>query len=174
MGIQIYDQISIIRNCSKIKLCHAFSLGLGLKVVKIAWNFVKVHVHACLSNGHPNLWSSSILRSWSKAKLHRVVLLGFRLKESKITLNIMKVGVHSSYLPNAHLNLWSNFNSEKLVKSETLSCGFTKIGVKGGENSSKRHQSVSVHLSIKRASESMIKFKFCEIGQKWNVIVHFC
>ena len=55
MDIKIYDQISIIRNCSKVKLCHAFSLGLGLKVVKIAWNVAKAGVHACLSNGHPNL-----------------------------------------------------------------------------------------------------------------------
>ena len=55
MDIQIYDEISIIRNCSKVKLCHAFSLGLGLKVVKIAWKVAKVGVHACLSNGHPNL-----------------------------------------------------------------------------------------------------------------------
>ena len=55
MGIQIYDQISIIRNCSKVKLRHAFSLGLGLKVVKIDWNIVKVGVHACLSNGRPNI-----------------------------------------------------------------------------------------------------------------------
>ena len=81
----------------------------------------------------------SILRSWSKAKLHRAILLGFVLKELKITLNIMKVGVHS-YLPNAHLNLWSKFNSMKLVKSQTPSCGFAKIGVKGGENSSKRRE----------------------------------
>ena len=55
MGIEIYDQISIIRNYSKVKLRHAFSLGLGLKVVKIAWNVVKVGVHTSLSNGHPNL-----------------------------------------------------------------------------------------------------------------------
>ena len=55
LGIQIHDQISIIRNCSKVKLRHEFSLGLGSKVVKIAWNVVKVGVHACLSNGHPNL-----------------------------------------------------------------------------------------------------------------------
>ena len=56
MGILImYDQISIIRNWSKVKLRHAFSLGLGLKVVKTAWNIVKVGVHAYLSNGHPNL-----------------------------------------------------------------------------------------------------------------------
>ena len=55
MGIEIYDQISIIRNYSKVKLHHAFSLGLGLKVFKIAWNVVKIGVHACLSNGHPNL-----------------------------------------------------------------------------------------------------------------------
>ena len=44
----------------------------------------------------------------------------------------MKVGVHS-YLPNAHLNLWSNFNSKKLVKSETLLYGFAEVGIKGGK-----------------------------------------
>ena len=55
MGIKIYDQISIMLNCSKVKLHHAFSLGLGLKVVKIDWNVAKLGVHACLSNGHPNL-----------------------------------------------------------------------------------------------------------------------
>ena len=49
MGIQIYDQISIIRNYSKVKI------GLGLKMVKLAWNMAKVGIHACLSNGHPNL-----------------------------------------------------------------------------------------------------------------------
>ena len=55
MGIEIYDQISIIKNYSKVKLRYAFSLGLGLKVVKIAWNVAKVGVHACLSNMHWNL-----------------------------------------------------------------------------------------------------------------------
>ena len=47
----------------------------------------------------------------------------------KIALNIVKVGMHS-YLPNAQINLRSNFNSEKLVKSETLLCGFAKVGLK--------------------------------------------
>ena len=69
MDIQIYDQISIIRNCSKVKLRHAFSLGLGSKVklrhavflrfglqgVKIAQNVVKIGVHGYLSNGEPKL-----------------------------------------------------------------------------------------------------------------------
>ena len=95
MGIQIYDQISILRKCLKVKLHRAVLPGLGLKGVKIARNVATVGVHACLSNGHPK---------WSKVKIHCVVLLGFGLKESKITLNIMKVFVHS-YLPNAHLNL---------------------------------------------------------------------
>ena len=72
----------------------------------------------------------SILRSWSKVKLHLAILLGFGLKESKITLNIMKVGVHW-YLPNAKINLRSNFNSEKLVKSETLLYSFVEVGIKG-------------------------------------------
>ena len=44
----------------------------------------------------------------------------------------MKVGMHS-YFPNADLNLWLNFNFEKLVKRETSFCGFAKVGIKGGE-----------------------------------------
>ena len=44
----------------------------------------------------------------------------------------MKVVVHC-YLPNANINLRSNFNSQKLVKSETLLYGFTEVGIKGGE-----------------------------------------
>ena len=47
MGIQIYDQIWTIRNCSKVKLRHAFSLGFRLKVVKLTWNVAKVGVHDC-------------------------------------------------------------------------------------------------------------------------------
>ena len=55
MGIQIYDQIQIVRNRSKVKLRHAVSTGLGLKGVKIARNVAKVGMHASLSHMHPNL-----------------------------------------------------------------------------------------------------------------------
>ena len=41
-----------------MKLCHVVSQVLDLKGVKIARNVVKVGVHACLSNGQPNLSSS--------------------------------------------------------------------------------------------------------------------
>ena len=58
MGIQIYDQISIPRNWSKVKLTHAVSIELGLNEVKIAQNIVKVGMHAYLSNADPNLWSN--------------------------------------------------------------------------------------------------------------------
>ena len=51
---------------------------------------------------------------------------------TKITSNVVKVGVHC-YVPNAKINLRSNFNSEKLVKSETLLYGFAEVGIKGGE-----------------------------------------
>ena len=47
---------------------------------------------------------------------------------AKIALNIMKVGMHS-YFPNVDLNLWLNFNFEKLVERESLLCGFPKVGV---------------------------------------------
>ena len=52
---------------------------------------------------------------------------------AKIAVNIVKVGMHS-YFPNADLNLWLNFNFEKLVKRETSLCGFAKVELEGGEN----------------------------------------
>ena len=79
MGIQIYDQISILRNCSEFIFARVVR-----KAVQIAWAIAKVGVHVFISNGHPNLWS--------------------------------------------------NFNSESLVKSETSSFDFAKVWLKGGEN----------------------------------------
>ena len=78
---------------------------------------------------------------------------------AKIALNIMKVGMQS-YFPNAHLNLWLNFNVEKLVKRETSLCGFAKVGLKGGENILECLKSLDARLVIKLASKFMIKFKF--------------
>ena len=43
---------------------------------------------------------------------------------------MVKVSMHPC-LPNGHLNLWSNFNSDKLVKSETSSCGSLWLGLNG-------------------------------------------
>ena len=70
---------------------------------------------------------------YSKLRLQHAVLLGFGLKMAKMALNIVKVGMHT-YFPNADLNLWLNFNFEKLVKREASLCGFTKVGIKEGEN----------------------------------------
>ena len=72
-------------------------------------------------------------------KLHDVVSLRFGLKEAKIAMNIKQFGIHS-YLTYGHLNLRSNFNSEKLVKSETSSCAFAKVALKGSENSMEPHE----------------------------------
>ena len=44
----------------------------------------------------------------------------------------MKVGVHW-YLPNAKINLRSNFNSEKLVNNETLLYGYPEVGIKAAK-----------------------------------------
>ena len=71
----------------------------------------------------------------------------------------MKVDMHS-YLPNAQINLRSNFNSEKLVKSETPLCYFARVGPKAGENISQRHESSFEIFSIKWTSKSMRKFQF--------------
>ena len=65
-----------------------------------------------------------------------------------------------SYIPNAQINIRSNFNFEKLVKSETLLCSFAKVGLKWAENILERHEILHAHLSIKWASKSMIKIKF--------------
>ena len=101
----------------------------------------------------------SITRIWSKVKLHHAVLLRFVLNEGKIALNITIFGMHS-YLPNGHLNLLSNFNSKKLVKSETSSCALTKVALKGSENGLEHHESWRAPLYIKPASKSMIENQF--------------
>ena len=54
MGIQIYDQVSILRIWSKVKLHRAILLGFVLKQPKIALNIVKVGVHSDLPNAHLN------------------------------------------------------------------------------------------------------------------------
>ena len=51
-----------------MKLLRAVSKGLGLKGAKVARNVVKVGVHACLSNMHPNLSSSFNSENLVKAK----------------------------------------------------------------------------------------------------------
>ena len=53
--IQIYDQISILRSWSNVKLCHVGLLGFGLKEVKIDLNIMKLSVHSYIQNGHLNL-----------------------------------------------------------------------------------------------------------------------
>ena len=128
--IQIYDQISILRNCLKGKLRRAVSTGLSLKGVKIAWNIAKVGVHACLFNMHRNIWSGLNSKDLVKAETASCSFLGFGLKMAKIALNIVKIGMHS-YFPNADLNLWLNFNFEKLVKREFRCAVFLMLGLKG-------------------------------------------
>ena len=77
---------------------------------------------------------------------------------TKIAPNIVIDGMHS-YLPNAQRNLQSNFNSEKLVKSEIPLCCFAKVGLKAGENILERRESSCASFSIKWTSKSMSKFQ---------------
>ena len=76
---------------------------------------------------------------------------------TKISPNIVKVVMHS-YQPNVPIILRSNFNSVKLVKSETPLCGFSKVGIKGGENILECRKSLHARL--------LIKFKFQETAPK--------
>jgi hypothetical protein len=123
-----------------LKIDRAFSLDLGLKVEKIARNVTKVGVCICLATGHQIYAQFSIPRSWSNSKLDRAFSLDLSLKGVKLACDVTKVGVRIC-LPTGDPNLCSVFNSEKLVKFETRPCVFTRLGLKGGENSSERHES---------------------------------
>ena len=100
MGIQIYDQVSILRSWSKAKLHREVLLGFGLKETKITLNIIKVGVHSYLPNAHQIL----IPRKLSRVKLRHAVSLRLGLKGVKLFQNIAKVGVHT-YLSNEHPNL---------------------------------------------------------------------
>ena len=123
---------------------------------KIARNPLRVCMHGYLSNGYLNSLSNfnyeKVKKIWSLRPL-----LDHPWITTKIARNIVKVGMHS-YLPNAQINLQSNFNSERLVKSESPLCSFTKVGIKGGKNSSKCRKSWHALFSIPYAP--MIKFQF--------------
>jgi hypothetical protein len=106
----------------------------------------------------------SIPRSWSNSKLDCAFSLDLGLKGEKIAQNVTKVGVDAC-LPMGHPKLFSNFNSEKLVKVETRSCVFARLGLKGFENNSERHESCRGRSSTNVTSKSISKFKFREVGQ---------
>jgi hypothetical protein len=132
--------------------------------VKFARNVKKVGVRICLPTGHPNLCSKFNSRSWSNSKLDRAFSLDLGLKVEKIAQNVTKVGVHIC-LPTGHPNLCSILNSEKLVKFETRPCVFARLGLKGEENSSERHESWCGRLSTNGTSKTILKFQFREVGQ---------
>jgi hypothetical protein len=97
-------------------------------------------------------------------KRDRAFSLELGLNGKKIAQNVTKVGVDAC-LPMGHPNLFSNLNSEKLVKVETRSCIFARLGLKGCENSSERHESWRGCSSTNVTSKSILKFKFREVGQ---------
>jgi hypothetical protein len=106
----------------------------------------------------------SIPRSWSKLKLDRAFSLDLGLKGGKLARNVTKVVVREC-LQVGHPNPFSNLNSEKLVKVETRSCVFDRLGLKGGENRSERHESWHGRSSTNVTSKFILKFKFREVGQ---------
>ena len=87
-----------------MKLCHAVSLRLGLKGVKITWNIVKVGVNTCLSNGNPNLCSNFNSKKWVKTETLSCSFDRVGLKGGKMARNVMNVGVHAC-LSNMHPNI---------------------------------------------------------------------
>jgi hypothetical protein len=72
-----------------------------------------------------------------------------------------------------HPKLFSNFNSEKLVKVETRPCVFARLGFKAGENSSECHESWHARLSNNGTSKYILKYQFPEVGQSQNATMRF-
>ena len=98
-------------------------------------------------------------------KLHHAILLIFGLKEGERALNIAKFGMHS-YLPNGRINLWSYFNSKKLVRRENLLCAFSKVSLEGSEIS-RNITKVSVYACLlKWVPKSTFTFHFWKSQQK--------
>ena len=106
----------------------------------------------------------SILGIWWKVKVRHAVSLRFGLKEGKRALNITKFGMHS-YLPNGHLNIWSYFNSRKLVKQETLSCAFPKVALKGSEIDRNVTKVSMYYCLLKWVPKSTFKFQLWKSRQ---------
>jgi hypothetical protein len=145
--VQNYSQILIPRSWSKLKHDRAFSLDLGLKGVK-----------SKSTNGtSKSLLNFQFPRSWSNSKLDRAFSLDLGLKGEKIARNVTKVGVDAC-LQMGHPNLFSIFNSEKLVKDETRPCVFSRVGLRWEENSSECHESWCAHLPTNGTSKSILKF----------------
>ena len=63
-----------------MKLRCAILQRLGLKGVKIDRNVSKFGVHACLSNGHPNLWSNLNCKKIVKSETSSCIFSRVRLK----------------------------------------------------------------------------------------------
>ena len=93
MGIQIYNQVSILRSTSKVKLDRTILLGFGLKELKITMNIVKVGVHTYHPNAHQNKCSIFYSEKFVESK---TLLYGF-----------LKVGVKRGENSSERRKSWS-------------------------------------------------------------------
>ena len=129
IGIQIYDQIQIQRNCSKVKLRRAVSIRLGLKGGKIAQNIAKNHVHACLPNMHPTIWSGFNSGNLVKVETASYSFVRVWLKDAE-TRSQHRESWHALLFFKCAFKYMIKFYSKKLVKSETLLCTFLCVPLK--------------------------------------------
>jgi hypothetical protein len=120
----------------------------------------------------------SIPGSLSKLKLDRAFSLDLGLKREKIDRNVTKVGVDAR-LPMRHPKLFSNFNSEKLVKVENRPCVFARLRLKG-EKIARNITNVGVRICLPTGhpnlcsifnSEKLVQFEtrpcvFARLGLK--------
>ena len=92
MGIQIYDQVSILRSTSKVKLHCIVLLGFGLKELKITLNIVKVGMHTYHPNPHQKIWSNFNHKKFVKSETP--------------SWGFAKVGVKGSENSSKHCKIW--------------------------------------------------------------------
>ena len=106
-----------------MKLHHVVSIGLGLKGVKIARNIAKVGVHACLSNMHPNLWSSFNYENLVKAETASCSFVRVFLKD---------VENSSQHRESWHAILFSKCGFKSMIKNVKLRCAvLLRLGLNG-------------------------------------------
>ena len=93
--IQTYDQVTILRIWSKLRLHRAVLLGFGLKMTKITLNIMKVGIHSYFPNADLNLSLNFNFEKLVNVKLRCAVLLRLGLEGVKIFWNVSKVCMHA-------------------------------------------------------------------------------
>ena len=156
-GIQIYDQISIVRNWLEVKPCHAFLLELSSKGSQQLETLQKLAYTFLYQTGIQIYDQISIVRNQSEGKLRRSFSLELGSKGSKWLGPLQKLAC--MFLYQMGIQIYDQISIKRnRSKVKPFNAIFARVGFKRGLNCSKHGRSCSACLSTKSSSKSMIKF----------------